>query len=82
MKQAHIPRFTDRTKVGDQWTFVAIDPDTKLIPVYRVGKPTRETAVAFVTDLSERLSNRVQIRRTRSAPIGRGRAGLWRGRDF
>ena len=61
MKQAHIPRFTDRTKIGDQWTFVAIDPDTKLVPAYRVGKRTRETAVAFMTDLSERLSNRVQI---------------------
>jgi hypothetical protein len=52
MKQARIPRFTDRTKIGDQWTFVAIDPDTKLIPAYRVGKRTRETAVAFMTDLS------------------------------
>jgi len=61
MKQAHVPRFTDRTKVGDQWTFVAIDPESKLIPAYRVGKRTRETAVAFMTDLSERLSNRVQI---------------------
>ena len=61
MKQAHIPRFTDRTKVGDQWTFVAIDPDTKLVPAYRVGKRTREHAVPFMTDLSERLSNRVQI---------------------
>ena len=61
MKQARIPRFTDRTKIGDQWTFVAIDPDTKLIPAYRVGKRTRETAVAFMTDLSERMSNRVQI---------------------
>jgi IS1 family transposase len=61
MKQAQIPRFTDRTKIGDQWTFVAIDPDTKLVPSYRVGKRTRETAVTFMTDLSERLSNRVQI---------------------
>jgi hypothetical protein len=24
--------------VSDQWTFVAIDPDTKLIPAYRVGR--------------------------------------------
>jgi len=61
MKQAHIPKFADRTKIGDQWTFVAIDPDTKLVPSYRVGKRTRETAVAFMSDLSERLSNRVQI---------------------
>jgi IS1 family transposase len=61
VKQARIPRFTDRTKIGDQWTFVAIDPDTKLVPAYRVGKRTRDNAVAFMTDLSERLSNRVQI---------------------
>ena len=38
VKQARIPRFTDRTKIGDQWTFVAIDPDTKLVPAYRVEK--------------------------------------------
>jgi hypothetical protein len=25
-----------RTKIGDQWTFVAIDPDTKLVPSYLV----------------------------------------------
>src|SRR3984893_16743274 len=51
----------DRQRLGDQWTFVAIDPDTKLVPAYRVGKRSRETALAFMTDLSERLSNRVQI---------------------
>jgi IS1 family transposase len=56
-----IPKFTDRTKIGDQWTFVAIDPETKLVPAYRIGKRTRETAIAFMADLSERLSNRVQI---------------------
>jgi IS1 family transposase len=61
MKQARIPRGTDRTAIGDQWTFVALDADTKLVPTYRVGKRTRETAVAFIADLSDRLSNRVQI---------------------
>ena len=43
------------------WTFVALDPDTKLIPTYRVGKRTRDNAVAFMGDLSERLANRVQL---------------------
>jgi IS1 family transposase len=61
VKQARIPRYTSRIDVGDQWTFVAIDPDTKLIPAYRVGKRTRQNAVAFMTDLSRRLSNRVQL---------------------
>jgi IS1 family transposase len=60
-KQMHPKPTDDRRRLGDQWTFVAIDPDTKLIPAYRVGKRTRDSAVAFMTDLSERLSNRVQI---------------------
>jgi hypothetical protein len=40
---------------------VAIDADTKLVLAHRVGKRTRENAVAFMADLSEWLSNRVQI---------------------
>ena len=47
--------------MGDQWTFVALDPETKLVPTYRVRKRTRAEAVAFMGDLSERLSNRVQL---------------------
>lgn len=61
MKQAHIPSGLEHTRIGDQWTFVALDADTKLVPAYRVGKRTRENAVAFMGDLSERLVNRVQI---------------------
>ena len=51
----------NRLRLGDQWTFVAIDPETKLVPAYRVGKRSRDNAMAFMTDLSERLTNRVQI---------------------
>lgn len=61
VKQANIAKGTERTRIGDQWTFVAIDPDTKLVPSYLVGKRTRDNAVAFMGDLSERLTNRVQI---------------------
>jgi IS1 family transposase len=60
-KQAHLTREDDRSRLGDMWTFVALDPDTKLIPTYRVGKRTRGNAVAFMGDLSERLANRVQL---------------------
>src|SRR4051812_36597187 len=60
-KQAHLKEDDDRSRLGDQWTFVALDPDTKLIPSHRVGKRDGENAVAFMTDLSERLANRVQI---------------------
>lgn len=60
-KQRMLTPQDDRSQVGDMWTFVAIDPDTKLVPLYRVGKRTKVHAVAFMQDLSERLVNRVQI---------------------
>lgn len=60
-KQAHLKPGDDRSRLGDMWTFVALDPETKLIPTWRVGKRTGVNAVAFMTDLSERLGNRVQL---------------------
>jgi IS1 family transposase len=60
-KQRWVTRQDDPRRVGDQWTFVAMDPDTKLVPTYLVGKRTRTCATAFMADLSGRLSNRVQL---------------------
>jgi IS1 family transposase len=60
-KQRQVTREDERSRVGDMWTFVALDPDTKLVPSYLVGKRTRPSAVAFMHDLSERLANRVQL---------------------
>jgi hypothetical protein len=60
-KQRHVREGEDRGRVGDQWTFVAPDPDTKLIPTFRVGKRDLDNATAFLCDLSERLANRVQL---------------------
>jgi IS1 family transposase len=60
-KQQHLMPADDRNRLGDQWTFVALDPESKLVPAYRVGKRTRPHAVAFMADLSERLTNRVQL---------------------
>jgi hypothetical protein len=37
-KQRHVTANDDKARVGDMWTFVALDPDTKLVPAYRVGK--------------------------------------------
>lgn len=51
----------DDPRCGDVWTFTAIDPDTKIIPCFKVGKRTGETATAFMTDLAGRLKNRVQL---------------------
>jgi IS1 family transposase len=60
-KQRHVTAEDDKRRVGDQWTFVALDPQTKLIPAYRVGKRTWHDATLFMNDLSERLANRVQL---------------------
>jgi IS1 family transposase len=47
--------------LGDAWTFIALDSDTKLIPSYRVGQRTIIEAKAFTQDLASRLSNRIQL---------------------
>jgi IS1 family transposase len=52
----------DRSKgFGDIWTFIALDADTKLIPAYLVGYRDSYHAKRFMSDLSERVINRVQI---------------------
>src|SRR5260370_29013023 len=60
-KQRQMTPLDDPRRVGDQYTFVALDPETKLVPSYRVGKRDLPTATAFIADLSERLVNRVQL---------------------
>jgi len=60
-KQKQVMPEDNKARIGDQWTFVAIDPQTKLVPAFRVGKRDLPTATAFLTDLSERLTNRVQL---------------------
>jgi IS1 family transposase len=47
--------------LGDVWTFIGIDADTKLIPCYVVGKRDSYHAKAFMSDLAARLSRRIQI---------------------
>ena len=61
-KQRQVKDTDDRTSVGDQWTFVAIDAETKLIPTWLVGKRSAENARYFMNDLSMRLANLVELR--------------------
>lgn len=60
-KQRQVTPEDDRSRVGDMWTFVALDPNTKLVPAYRIGKRDMPTAKVFMADLSDRLANRVQL---------------------
>lgn len=60
-KQRHLKPEDDKARLGDQWTFVAIDADTKLVPAYRIGKRSWTDATIFMKDLSSRMANRVQL---------------------
>lgn len=46
---------------GDIWTWVAIDPDTKLVVSFTLGTRGTQMAKRFMDDLSSRLANRVQL---------------------
>ena len=47
--------------LGDVWTWVAIDADTKLVASFAVGTRGAQTAKQFMDDLASRLANRVQL---------------------
>jgi IS1 family transposase len=46
---------------GDAWTFVAIDPDSKLVPSWYVGQRCAEDAYTILSDLRRRLASRMQL---------------------
>jgi IS1 family transposase len=46
---------------GDVWTWVAIDPDSKLVVSFTLGTRGAQTAKRFMDDLASRLANRVQL---------------------
>lgn len=52
---------SDNGEVGDQYVFVALDADTKLVPVFRVGKRDGKTAYSFITELATRVITRFQL---------------------
>ena len=60
-KQRNVRSGEDRSRVGDVWTWVAIDAETKLVPSFMTGQRDAVTAEAFVKDLASRLNRKVQI---------------------
>ena len=62
MKQKRAGQYPERrAEIGDFYTFVALDSETKLVPCYRVGKRTWSECETFVNDLRSRLTVRPQI---------------------
>lgn len=59
-KQARLTN-EDSRDMGDQYIFVGMDADTKLVISYLVGKRDAATAFYMIRDLRDRLANRVQL---------------------
>jgi IS1 family transposase len=61
-KEANRPKhLRHQGGIGDTWTWIALDADTKLIPSWYVGNRDAIAAHHFIHDLKERLANRVQL---------------------
>ncbi len=61
-KEKNIPEDKKgRFGYGDVWTWTALDPDTKLMVSWLVADRSAGAAMEFMTDLSERLSNKIQL---------------------
>ena len=61
-KQKNVARAKTAPKeAGDTWTWTAIEADTKLLISWLVGGRDSDYAIAFMDDLRDRLSNRVQL---------------------
>src|ERR1700722_3688833 len=61
-KQKNVPaHMRNDDEVGDTWTWVVLDSETKLVPCWRVGKRDGVDAWHLMKDLSGRLTNRVQL---------------------
>jgi IS1 family transposase len=50
--------------LDDQYVFVAIDANTKLIPCFTIGKRTAETTLKFIWELKEKLEDNGRIQLT------------------
>ena len=54
-------RSGDSPELGDQWVYVAIDSESKIVPSFRIGKRVRPDTWAFLWDLNQRSANPVQL---------------------
>jgi IS1 family transposase len=50
-----LPEEEDNDAIGDQYLYIALDQQTKLVPAYALGKRTREVTERFMMDLSARI---------------------------
>lgn len=62
MKEKRVPaEQKGELRYGDVYTWVAIDPDTKLVPCFLVGRRDSKYANEFINDLAWRMQGRIQL---------------------
>ena len=54
----------NNTDMGDQHVFIALDTDSKLVPVHVVGKRNTETTYYFMSELKKKLNGNGRIQLT------------------
>ncbi len=50
-----------QSELGDQYIFVALDSDTKLVPHFEIGKRTMQTTMHFLEELKIRIKSQFQL---------------------
>ena len=61
-KRTNVTPSDNKNEVGDVWTYVAIDAETKLIPCFAVAKSRNHWETkSFLLDLQMRMKNRIQL---------------------
>ncbi len=62
MKEKRVPsHLKGQLGFGDTYAWIALDPDSKIVPCFLVGRRGTESAKEFMDDLAWRLSNRIQL---------------------
>jgi IS1 family transposase len=69
-KEKRVNGTDNPVEVGDQYVFVAMDSETKLVPCFRVGKRSSVNAYWFMQELESRLANRIQLTTDGFPPYG------------
>ncbi|MBN2456245.1 MAG: IS1 family transposase [Sedimentisphaerales bacterium] len=68
-KNRNVPeKYLGKQGYGDVWTWVALDPDTKLVPCWLVGGRSKFWAKRFMYDLAWRMAGRIQLTTDAYAP--------------
>jgi IS1 family transposase len=56
------------TEIGDQYVFVALDAETKLVPVFQTGKRNIDLTRSFIKELDSRIKTPFQLSTDSFAP--------------